>query len=68
MARLIINGEPRSFDPLPATIRALVAELGLREEVLVAELDGTIVRGREFATTTLQDGSRIELVQLVGGG
>ena len=69
MPSLIINGDPRTFpDGLPESLLHLIHTLALPPEALVAEVDGAVVRARDFASTPLQDGSVVELVQLVGGG
>lgn len=70
MPDLTVNGKAHSFTPgeFPATLAALVANLGLPPRGLVAELDHEVVPPSEFATRALQPGDRVELVQLVGGG
>ncbi|MFB3812743.1 MAG: sulfur carrier protein ThiS [Terriglobales bacterium] len=65
--RLIINGEEREFaDGL--TLSALVEQLGMRADRLAVELNRDIVRRDRWATTTLNDRDRLEIVHFVGGG
>lgn len=64
---LVINGEPRSAQS-QATLRELVAVLGLKEDRVAIELNGHIVRRDRWDGTLLQSGDRLEIVQFVGGG
>ena len=70
MSTLTVNGREHGFEAgtFPASVLDLITHLALPAEALVAELDGEVVRPRDFATTPLTPGSRIELVQFVGGG
>ena len=70
MHTLIINGEERQFSPqeTPRTLSALLTRLGVAEATVVAEVDGQLVRARDFASTPIRDGHHIELVRFVGGG
>lgn len=64
-----VNGE--SFDdgqPPPKLLGELIDRLGLDQAVLVAEVDGRVVRRADFAATPLGEASVVELVRFVGGG
>lgn len=50
------------------TVSTLVAELGLRPELVAVERNGALVRRALHASTALQPGDELELVTLVGGG
>lgn len=67
---IIVNGETRTFAAaqFPATLLQLVQALALEPERLVAEVDGDVVRSDAFEYTPVQEGSKVELVQFVGGG
>ncbi len=65
--RIQVNGEARSVRG-GASLDTLVAELGLRPEVVAVELNERLVRREERGRTILQDGDRLEVVTLVGGG
>lgn len=62
-----INGESRSV-PGGQTIRQLLEGLDLDPARVAVELDGRIVKPKDWAATLLQDGARLEIVQFVGGG
>lgn len=63
----IINGRER---PLAdgVTIADLLAELALGGRRVAIELNRDIVPKSEYASRSICDGDRIEIVQFVGGG
>ncbi len=67
---LTVNGAARAFPPdgFPPTVAALLAELGLEASMVVAEVNGEIVRRDAYAAHPLADGDTVELVRFVGGG
>jgi thiamine biosynthesis protein ThiS len=70
MKSLQINGRAHQFAPqeMPATLCALLQELGIGAATVVAEVDGQIVTPEQFARTEVRDGQTIELVKFMGGG
>lgn len=64
---ITVNGEPRSLEGSP-TVGDLVAGLGLDPARVAVERNLEIVRRGSFAEVRLEDGDRIEIVHLVGGG
>lgn len=64
--RIEVNGEPRQVEA--GTILALVQELGLNPGKVAVEHNLKIVPKSLHGETSLADGDRIEIVQLVGGG
>jgi len=65
--RVEVNGEPRELGER-ATVKDVLAVLGLAEQVVAVERNEVIVPRAEHATTLLADGDRLEVVQFVGGG
>jgi sulfur carrier protein len=65
--RLVVNGEPRSFEQV-GDVAALVAALGLDRRKVAVERNLEIVPRSAYATTPLAEGDRIEIVHFVGGG
>lgn len=63
----VLNGE-RRVAPAGATLAQLIAELGLRPELVAVECNGAVVRRAEHAERRLAPGDVLELVTLVGGG
>lgn len=64
---VIVNGETRQVED-GTTILTLLDQLALDPARVAVELDRLIVRAPEWAGKRLSDGSRIEIVQFVGGG
>ena len=66
----VVNGQPREFPQLSpgAQVRDLIAELGLKGDRLAIEQNGNIIPRTDWATTTLTEGDRLEIVHFVGGG
>jgi thiamine biosynthesis protein ThiS len=63
---IIVNGEKKELDT--ATLYKLVEHYGLLERPIVIELNGTVIQREAWEQTELHAGSRIEIVQFVGGG
>lgn len=68
--RLEVNGEAREYEKggMPGTVAELIASLELDPAMVVAEVNGGIVKRVDFPRHSLADGDRIELVRFVGGG
>jgi len=64
--RISVNGQ--KMESGASTLAALLAELDVTDNAVVAELNGVIVPHNDFAATVLSDGDTIELVRFVGGG
>ncbi len=69
-AMLAINGEVKRFagGQFPATVARLVDHLGLDRKMVVAEVNGALVKRQDFDAHPLRDGDKVELVRFVGGG
>lgn len=65
--KLVLNGAPRETPALP-TVADLSAWLGLPAYGTAIELNGSVIRKAEHPVTPLQEGDRLEIVKLVGGG
>ena len=64
---IIVNGEPRTAQS-GETILDLLRHLRLDPARVAVELDRRIVKQPRWAETVLEPGSRLEVVQFVGGG
>ena len=65
--KLIINGEPREFDPL-STVLELLAALGMKPDRVAVELNRELVPRAQWAATPVREGDQLEIVHFVGGG
>ena len=64
---IILNGEKRNLTE-GLSVLDLVQQLGFSLERLAVELNLQIIKREQWATSTLKQGDRIEIVQFVGGG
>ncbi|QDU12069.1 sulfur carrier protein ThiS [Gimesia aquarii] len=62
-----VNGEAQEV-PQNLTVAGLLAQLGLQPKYLAVERNLILIPREEHATCTLQEGDRLEIVTLVGGG
>ena len=66
--RVFVNGQAQEF-PVGETVAGVIRTVGGVPETGVAvAVDGEVVPRRDWATTELRDGSRVELVAAVQGG
>ena len=67
MPSITINSEPKSFAS-PLTVGELLRTLGHDPKRLAVEVNEIVVRRDEQDSRALNDGDRVEIVTLVGGG
>ena len=65
--RVVANGEAVELAD-GATVDDLLSRLGLGERWVLVERNGEPVARRDLATTSLDEGDRVELVRAVAGG
>ena len=65
--KIIVNGSEETLAP-GATVRDLLASHGLADKPCAVEVNRAVVRKGDHATRALEEGDRVELVTLVGGG
>jgi sulfur carrier protein len=65
--RCTVNGRPRELAE-PATLLALVRDMGLEGKRIAVEVNGEVVPRSRWADALLRDGDRVEIVGAVGGG
>jgi sulfur carrier protein len=62
-----LNGTPHELDS-PQTVMALLESLGFGGKPVVVELNEQALFPRDFASTSIEDGARVEIVTLAAGG
>jgi sulfur carrier protein len=67
MIRIIVNGQPRTFEQ-SLNVQQLIEQLGLGGKRVALERNGQIVPRGRFADQGIDDGDRLEVVVAVGGG
>jgi len=65
--KLILNGKPLDTPEL-ASVAELAAWMELPSYGSAVELNGSVVRKAEHASTPLREGDTLEIVRFVGGG
>ena len=66
---LVLNGQNLSLTLAdPATLDAIVLDLGLKADRVAIEHNGQIVARAVWNQTEVRSGDRLEVVQFVGGG
>jgi thiamine biosynthesis protein ThiS len=64
---VLVNGE-QSHATTGQTLLDFIKSLGLDETRVAIEMDGVIIKRNGWANALLRPGSRLEIVQFVGGG
>jgi thiamine biosynthesis protein ThiS len=62
-----VNGEARRVSA-GETVLSLLGALGIEASRVAVELNRRIVKQRDWATTPIENGAELEIVQFVGGG
>ncbi|HOA72213.1 MAG TPA: sulfur carrier protein ThiS [Phycisphaerae bacterium] len=65
--QITVNGTVRELQP-EATVADLVAGFNLQPKHVAVEVNCELVPRREYPNTKLNEGDRVEIVTLVGGG
>ena len=65
---LTINGTSRTFEASELQIDTLLAELGLAGKPVVVELNREAVLPADYPSTSVSDGSELEIVTIAAGG
>ena len=62
-----VNGEQR-VSRQGLNLAELLDELGVREHILLVELNGDMIRRKRLEEERVQDGDILELIRVAGGG
>jgi thiamine biosynthesis protein ThiS len=64
---IMVNGQSREL-PAPLTVSRLLESLGVNPKAVVVERNLRIVDRVSFDREGIEEGDRIEIIRLVGGG
>ena len=64
---IILNGEETKMDEV-LNVSGLLIQLGFDKQPVLVEHNGNALHPREFGSTELANGDRIELIRIVAGG
>jgi len=67
MMKLTVNGSAMEYTG-KTTLNALIGQLQMNAERVAVELNLSIVPKKDWDTTELHDGDKLEIVHFVGGG
>ncbi|MBF2051034.1 MAG: sulfur carrier protein ThiS [Leptolyngbya sp. IPPAS B-1204] len=67
LVMLQVNGEPRQC-PAQTRLPDLLEQLGMNPRLVAVEYNGEILHRQFWGETQIQDGDRLEIVTIVGGG
>ena len=65
--KIMLNGQEKSLKP-PATISALLQDMGLGDRRVAVEVNREIVPRSRHGETQLQENDHVEVVFAIGGG
>ena len=67
MITLVVNGKQVELEaPIPLVL--YLEKLGVNPRAVAVEHNGEIVQRARFAAVVLEEGDRVEIVRMVGGG
>ena len=68
--KLMVNGEIRDIEPepMPASLAAVIEQLGYHPRLVVVEFNGTILTPNHWQEQLVQEMDQLEIVTIVGGG
>lgn len=65
---ITLNGKATGQFVEPLPVSEILKQLGMGGKPVLVELDGVALYPREFAEKLVEDGARIELIQIAAGG
>ena len=68
--KITLNGENKTIDYSKEAIslESLIMQLGYQPQLIVVELNGTIINPIDWINAQIKDGDCLEVVTIVGGG
>lgn len=66
--KLILNGEAREFKQTAMQLDVLLGQIGFAEKPVLVEHNGVAIHQRDYPSTALAEGDRLEIILIVAGG
>ena len=68
--KIKLNGEIKTINNSDEKkfLEGIISNLGYEPQLVVVELNGTIINPQEWINTNIKDGDCLEVVTIVGGG
>ena len=67
MITLTVNGQPRNL-PETMTVARFLEHVAVTHPFIAVARNGDVLHKDEYERVTVQDGDRLEIVRMVGGG
>lgn len=67
MLSLIVNGKPATIER-PVSLLDFLEQRQINPQIIAVEYNGEIIRRGAYGHVTINDGDRLEIVRMVGGG
>jgi sulfur carrier protein len=65
--KIVLNGDPKVL-PETLTIQQLLDDLKIPSGRVACEINLKIIKRAFYATTSIQEGDEVEIIQAIGGG
>jgi sulfur carrier protein len=65
--KISVNGKPMEIEP-GLTVEGLLTLLDVKREYTAVAVNREVTRKADYATVTLADGDKVEIVRPMGGG
>jgi sulfur carrier protein len=67
MISLVVNGKQVQLEG-PTPLLTYIDQLGVNPRAIAVEHNGEVLERAAYASVTLREGDRVEIVRMVGGG
>jgi len=64
---VMLNGQQKEFTE-STNLNDIIKELSIKKDLVVAEVNGDIIKKQDWDQKKIQSGDTVELVNFVGGG
>lgn len=64
---ITVNGEPLEYTP-GMTVADVLRQKNFIFRMLVVQVNGQLVRRRDYATTPVPDGAEVQVIHMISGG
>ena len=66
--KILVNGKEHNLNCDTACCNDLLKNIGLSKNGTIAEIDGKVFTVTQFNEAVIKDGSKVELIKIMGGG
>jgi len=66
--KFTVNGKEYSLERDTVCCEEMLDKVGISKDGLIAEIDGRVFTVTQFSEAVVKDGSKVELIRIMGGG